>query len=86
MVVMLIVLHIAVALAGLVCAALSAVRPTRRRLRATLALTGLTLYSGALLVVQDHASLAGACMSGLTYLVAVGISAAVGYWRLSKSL
>jgi len=84
--VMLIILHIAVALLGLVCAALSAIRPNRRYLRATLALTTLTLYSGALLVVRDHASLAGACFSGLTYLAAVAVSVTVGYWRLSKSL
>jgi hypothetical protein len=83
---MLIFSHIAVAFIGLVLAGWSAIRPTRRRLRASMALAGLTFYSGALLVVRDHASLTSACLGGVTYLAAIVIAVGFGYWRLAKSL
>lgn len=83
---MLIISHIAVALLGLAVAAFAAFRPTHRRLRASLALTGLTFYSGTLLVVRDHAPLASACLSGVAYLVAIAAAVGFGYWRLAKSL
>lgn len=83
---MLIITHIVVAILGIVMASLTALRPTRRRQRSSLALTGLTLYSGALLVVRLHANLGSVCLTGISYLVVVAALLAVGQWRLSRQL
>jgi hypothetical protein len=83
---MLIILHAAVALLGLALAGWTALRPSRKRLRGSLVLTALTLYSGSLLVVRSRVSVAAACLSGLTYLAAIAVSLAVGRWRLVSEL
>jgi hypothetical protein len=68
---MLLVMHIIVAIAGLLQAALAVALPSTRKVQALAGLLALTLTSGALLVLQWHAPLASACMSGVVYTAIV---------------
>jgi len=81
---MLIILHITTAVLGLVLAGLTAIRPTRRGRRAVGALTALTLYSGSLLVIRLHAALTTACLSGLGYLMLIGLLTGLGARRAAR--
>jgi hypothetical protein len=73
---MLILIHILVALGGLMAAAAAWLRPSMAFIKVTASLTALTLLSGGALVVSHRAHLGPTCMSGLIYL-AVVIPAAI---------
>ncbi|CAN5463916.1 hypothetical protein BH10PAT3_BH10PAT3_5700 [soil metagenome] len=71
------IIHLVLALSSLVLSALSLFRPSKQRLNASFVLIGLTFTSGTALVVQTHAALLSACISGITYLaIAVGLTLA----------
>lgn len=65
---MVLVFHIVVAVASLACAAAGFFAPSVKKMRASYALTLLTLGSGVYLVVSTHARLVSSCMAGIVYL------------------
>lgn len=77
---LLLTLHISIAVASLIITALAAVKPSKSRLRSTAVTIILTIGSGALLAVLDHALILRVCTTGLTYLAievaVVGVSVA----------
>jgi hypothetical protein len=64
---MIVLLHVAVAVAGLVAAAVAYFIPSLLKLRISYALTGLTLLSGTYLVVSNNARILHTCITGLIY-------------------
>jgi hypothetical protein len=75
---MLILLHIIVALSGLVLAAYVFVKPSTAALHTLYGLTGATIASGTLLVATAKGHMLEACTMGLLYLglVSLGIVSA----------
>jgi hypothetical protein len=82
---MLLVLHIVIALGGLVIAAVSFFSPSFIRLRVLSGTTALTFISGTILVIETHSSLAKACLSGLLYLGVVLTCLVFSYKKLAKA-
>lgn len=80
---MLIVLHVLVALSGLVASGLAYWRPSASRLGVSYTLVGLTLASGTYLVVASHSGLVGACFSGLLYLAVTLTATILGQRKLA---
>lgn len=64
---MLLILHIALALASVACSAWSFVSPNYFRVRTSYALTLTTLASGTALVMTTHSPLVQSCVAGLIY-------------------
>ena len=83
---MLLVLHILVAVAGIVLASAAFVWPSQQKLRATNALTVATLTSGTVLVWALESPLMQSCMTGLAYLAFVLTATALARYRLAKQL
>jgi hypothetical protein len=81
---MLLVIHISIAILGLLQATFAALLPSRVKLTAVYALSAATLVSGFSLALVLHASIAQSCMSGLVYLAAVGSLSAVAHYRLVR--
>lgn len=79
---MLLLIHITLALLGLMQAFRTLFKPTRPRLSASYALLAGTLVSGAALVCIRHAALSSACTSGVVYAVVILGCSAVGRYRL----
>lgn len=65
---MIIVLHVAIALASLVWATIGYIRPNNTNLRASYALIALTFITGFYLVWSEPAQMLRTCLSGITYL------------------
>jgi len=65
---MLLLIHIVLALGGLVLSTLAMVAPSHRKIQGSIALLAGTLSSGTYLVWQTHASVTSACTSGLLYV------------------
>jgi hypothetical protein len=61
-------IHIIIAVTSLLVGGLAAIRAARHILLANYGLIAGTFVSGTLLIIQQPAHLATACMSGLTYL------------------
>lgn len=74
---MIIILHVTIAMLGIILTTVGYLRPTNTNLRISYALTALTFVSGFYLVWNEPAQMLHACMSGITYLaiVTVGILA-----------
>lgn len=81
---MLIVLHVAIALLGLLQATFGLVAPSRRKLMATYAFTTATFVSGTYLVVHLHQPLLQSCLSGLTYLSLIIAATVLAHRRLAQ--
>jgi hypothetical protein len=80
---MLLLLHILFAAASIVGASIALVRPSMNKLLAGYGLTGLTLFSGSILVIVSHAKLASACMSGLLYVSGIALALGLARRRLA---
>jgi len=65
---MLILIHVVIAISGLVQATFGLIFPSRRKLQITYALTAATFASGSYLVWKLHQPILSSCLSGLTYL------------------
>ncbi len=65
---MVLLIHIAIAISSILVAFYTLFSPTKSRLQASYALTGLTLASGSYLVITGQSNLLHACISGLAYL------------------
>lgn len=84
---MMIMLHIAVALASIAAAALSLLRPTKTKLITTYSLVGATLASGTYLVWSSHSPLLPACTTGLVYLALVSSALVLAqrrFWAMDR--
>lgn len=68
---MIIGLHVAIALLGIVCTTYGYFKPSRMTLRASYALVVLTFVSGFYLVWSEPAKILHMCLSGLGYLAVV---------------
>jgi len=65
---MVLIFHIFLAVASLISAAAGFVAPSANKMRASYALTLLTLGSGTYLVLSTHARLVSSCLAGIVYL------------------
>jgi hypothetical protein len=81
---MLLVIHIAVAVTGLLMVTFAAAMPSVVKLRTTYGLVAATFVSGAYLVWQLHAPLVSSCLSGVLYLAAALGLTGVAQRRLAK--
>jgi hypothetical protein len=80
---MLLIFHIAVALAGLAFSTLALLAPSKAKIKATYGFIGLTLASGTYLVISTHAGILHSCVSGLVYVCLASSGALVGQRRLA---
>jgi hypothetical protein len=76
-------LHITFAILSLIITGITAVVPTTRRLRITAVSIVLTVGSGVMLAVVNHALILHVCTTGLTYLAieSVGVIYSVNRLR-----
>ena len=65
---MLLLLHIAIALSGLIVATLAVFQPSRSKVNISYSLVAATIASGTVLVVIDHAQILSSCVTGLAYI------------------
>jgi hypothetical protein len=82
---MILITHIALALASVAYATFVLLSPTRARLRISYTLVASTLISGTYLVISTHAPMLQSCMSGLLYTGFVSLGLAVGHRKLVAS-
>ncbi|HUB93323.1 MAG TPA: hypothetical protein VMB52_02365 [Verrucomicrobiae bacterium] len=82
---MLIIIHVLIALAGLVQATYGLILPSHGKLRATYVLTAATFASGSYLVWRMHSPILQSCLSGLAYLGFVITATIVSQYRLRKA-
>lgn len=80
---MMLLLHILIALTSIVVSGTALVRPSRGLLRATYVLVTATLASGTYLVALRPSHLPSACISGLLYLAAVGVTTVAARQKLT---
>lgn len=64
---MLLVLHILVALAGLVASTLSVFAPSNQKINLSFGLVIATIASGTVLVISTHSPILQSCLAGLVY-------------------
>ncbi len=80
-----IILHVIFAVISLIITAVTAVMPTARRLSVTYVSIFLTLGSGVLLAVLNHALILRVCTTGLTYLAIEVLAVGISLYRIRKS-
>lgn len=68
---MILLLHIAIAIASVVYTGYVYASPSRNKLRASYALVALTVASGTWLIIANPAHMVQSCLSGLLYLSVV---------------
>lgn len=83
---MLLLIHITVALLGLVQATYTFAVPTQRKIRGTYALLAATIGSGTYLVWREHAPVLSSCLSGLLYVGVMLVAVWGAHYRLPKQL
>lgn len=81
---MILLVHISIALLGLISATFAFFAPSRLRLQVSGVLTVLTLASGTYLVVSTHAPMMQACLSGIFYLGTVLSLIILAFNKLAK--
>jgi len=81
---MFILLHVIIALSGIVSTGLAFARSSRAALRASYALVAGTFASGFYLVVAQHAALLPTCETGLVYLAITGVGIAGARVKLAR--
>ena len=79
-----IILHVIFAIISLVITGVTAVVPTARRLSVTYVSIFLTLGSGVLLAIFNHALILRVCTTGLTYLAIEVVAVGVSLYRIRK--
>lgn len=70
---MIVLMHVVVALLGIVLSTYSFFQPSKASLRFSYTLIASTLISGTYLVVSTHSPLLQACTSGLVYIGVVSL-------------
>jgi hypothetical protein len=81
---MLVLLHVLIALSGLIYTGYVYLSPSKHKIYGASALIAATLISGTVLVFATHASLISACMTGLLYLGITSIGLAAAYKKLAQ--
>lgn len=81
---MIVVLHVLVALGGLVQSTYAFFAPSKGKVNASFALLALTIASGSYLVVSTHAPMLQACMTGLLYTGVVSFGIVGARYKLAK--
>lgn len=81
---MLLLIHITVALLGILEASLAIIRPSQRKLNLTYGLLAATLATGTYLVWQLQSPLVSACLSGLAYMGFVLTATTIARYRLVR--
>ncbi|MBW4062045.1 hypothetical protein HJC99_05735 [Candidatus Saccharibacteria bacterium] len=81
---MMILLHIVTALASMILATLSFMKPSVGRLSASYALVAGTLVTGTYLVLSTHVAMLQTCATGLAYLVMVSAALLGAKAKLAK--
>lgn len=82
---MLLVPHIIIALGSIIYSTYLFFAPSKRNLRISYGLVGLTLASGTLLVVTSGARVLQACITGLLYLGVVSTGILYAHYELSHA-
>jgi hypothetical protein len=82
---MLILIHVMIALLGLVQASYGLIVPSKGKLRVTYALTTATFVSGSYLVWHLHAPVLQSCLSGLTYLGVILAATFATQYRMHRA-
>lgn len=80
---MIIILHVLIALTSLGLITYTYFRPSTKNLRASYALTALTIASGFYLVWAEPAAMIKACTTGLVYLVVMTAAIAMTQAKLA---
>ena len=78
---MFILLHVTVALAGIIASSVLVLRPSKQLFNLCYGLVVATLASGIYLVIVLRAKLLETCLSGLLYLGVVSVLLAAARWR-----
>lgn len=81
---MILMLHVFIALLGIVVATAAYLRPTTGKINAAYGLVAATLASGAYLVAATSASAMHMCVTGVAYLVGVGALALAARAKLAQ--
>jgi hypothetical protein len=81
---MIVFIHVLIALTSIAYSGFTFLRPSNTRLRNSYFLVALTLASGTFLVVNAHAQMVPACISGLVYLAIVSAGLAGARYKLAK--
>ena len=82
---MLLVMHIIVAISGLILSGLAAVYPSRAKINAAGIGVTATLATGLGLIIITHGQLTQFCLSGLGYLAATMPLIALSLYRVQRS-
>jgi predicted tellurium resistance membrane protein TerC len=77
-------LHIIIALAGIVFAAHMCISPSDNKIKVTYGLTGLTVATGTWLVIAHPAHLMQSCLMGLAFLGFTFACIAIGRRKLAS--
>lgn len=77
-------LHIVIALLGIVVATTAYLRPTSAKINVAFGLIGATLASGTYLIVATSASVMHTCVTGIAYLVGVGALTVAARAKLTR--
>jgi hypothetical protein len=80
---MILLLHIAIALASIGCATYALLRPSQKRLRINYGLMAGTIISGTYLVISTSVNILHTCLSGLLYVTSVSIMLTIVQHRLA---
>ena len=80
---MVLMLHITVALLGIILSTISLFAPTRTSLRSSYAAIAITVTTGAILTIQAPTHLIETCIVGLLYVAATLSATVTGQQRLT---
>lgn len=83
---MILILHILIALGGVISSSYTFISPSRAKLHTTYGLIALTFVTGTYLVITTHSSLLSSCVSGLAYLVLMLSALFVARRKLARQL
>lgn len=81
---MLLIIHIIIALLGVIVATVLVIAPSKQKLTASYSLAAGTLATGIILTISDPAHLAASCVSGIIYFSAIGVLIAISQRKLAK--
>lgn len=80
---MILILHIAIALASVALSTYAFFSPSRRLMHTSYGLVAATLASGTALVIASHANILSACTTGLFYTLSVSALLYAGNRKLA---
>lgn len=78
---MILALHIAVAMAGILSSLIAFISPSKRKIQLSFIFSALTFASGTFLIINEPAHMVQACIMGIFYL---GITLSLGIGARNK--